>query len=746
MFKIKLSRYIAIMLIVLPVQLAAQPAKLIVKDKTTNLPLENVIFISNDAKGYSNQQGEITINYNENENLTLSHLSYGTLVFNNKDLLNAIRNGFIQMEYSSPIMLNPVSVYALKEKNPSKAVRLESADWVQHDAGQVLQQIPGFDAVRKSIFGFDPVFRGFKLDQINIISDGALSATAACPNRMDPPTSQIPINQVNEIEVIRGPHCFRYGPSMGATINFKSAAPNFSDTLKSFGRINTGFESNGKVYRSEGQIGFRTSKSQIGATGSYSKGSDYKDGGGNIIPAKLSRGTVGLNADFQTGLNKILSLSVNRNFARNTDFPTLPMDLISDDTWMIQTRYNVAGKNNWYSNWNTQIYSSFVDHKMSNSLRNPTTVLAKTDAKTINIGGRTEITLRKKQSLIFMGLDGKYENITGNRLRTMLAGPNEGKSFTDFVWQDGQLIRLGTFADLIQQTGKFKLSFSGRVDVVNGKPGEPAESFLTLYPKVDKTDINPSLSAGISRQWTTAWFTGFWIGRGVRSANITERFINSLPIGKDPYEMMGNPTLKPEANNQVDVMISYKTEKSFIELSTFYSIVNQYISSIINADIAPKFGAPGVRQFTNIDNALLYGFELSWYQDLFPKLSNQLKLVYTYGQNKTADTPLPEIVPFSIRYNVEGKLLANKIMPYVNLRHSFAQNRIANDFGEKNTSAFTVVDIGIKMMIFKNLQSLIAIENLFNEEYREHLSRFISPTQPLNSLGRSLAVNISYTF
>ena len=110
---------------------------------------------------------------------------------------------------------------------------MESADWVQHDAGQVLQQIPGFDAVRKSIFGFDPVFRGFKLDQINIISDGALTTTAACPNRMDPPTSQIPINQVYEIEVIKGPHCFRYGPSVGATINFKSAVPVFSDSLKS---------------------------------------------------------------------------------------------------------------------------------------------------------------------------------------------------------------------------------------------------------------------------------------------------------------------------------------------------------------------------------------------------------------------------------------------------------------------------------------------------------------------------------
>jgi iron complex outermembrane receptor protein len=413
---------------------------------------------------------------------------------------------------------------------------------------------------------------------------------------------------------------------------------------------------------------------------------------------------------------------------------------------MVQARYNVDGKDRWYSNWNIQLYSSFVDHMMSNSLRNPTTVLAKTDAKTRNMGGRTEITLRNKQSLIFAGLDGKYENISGNRLRTMLTGPNEGKSFTDMVWQDGQLIHLGTFADLIQQAGKFKLSFSARADVVSGKPGEPAESFLALYPKVNRTDINPNLSAGISRQWTNNWFTGFWIGRGVRSANITERFINSLPIGKDPYEMIGNPNLKPEANNQADIMISYKNKNSYFEFSTYYSLVNQYISSFINTEIAPKFGAPGVRQYTNINSAYLYGFELSWHKDWLPQLSNQVRIVYTYGQNKTADSPLPEICPLSFRYNIEGRLMHNKIIPYMNLRYSFAQNRIANDFGEKNTPAFAVADIGLRALIIKNLQTLIAVDNIFNKEYREHLSRFIAPTIPLNSVGRSLVINVSYSF
>jgi iron complex outermembrane receptor protein len=422
------------------------------------------------------------------------------------------------------------------------------------------------------------------------------------------------------------------------------------------------------------------------------------------------------------------------------------MDLLEDDTWMLQARYKVDKANNWYSSWNSQIYSSFVDHRMNNSLRNPTSVLAETKANTKNIGGRSEVTIRNKQSLIYLGFDGKFENITGNRERTMLMGPNEGKTMTDSVWQDGQLMHGGIFADLLRQTGKYKLSISGRLDLVSADAGSPSKSFLQLYPKISSTDLNTSFSAGISRQWSSDWFTGIWFGRGVRSANITERYINSLPVGKDPYEMIGNPTIKPEANNQIDLILSYKRANTKLELSTYYSVVDHYISSFINTDMSPKFGAPGVRQFTNIKAANLYGFEFIWFQLWMPQFNNQLRIVYINGQNSSTHTPLAEISPMTISYRVEGNFLNNRFVPYFEIRHSLKQNRIALDFGEIATDAFTVSDLGIRMIALKSLLISVGVNNIFDKEYREHLSRFISPSQPLFSVGRSLITNISFSF
>jgi iron complex outermembrane recepter protein len=348
----------------------AQEKTIIIKDSTSQEAIQQVSFSYNGHKGKGNKLGQISFHYREGSSLVLSHISYNELFLSGRELEQAIQTGVIFLQPAVEQILSPVSVYALKGKKPQKSVRLENGDWVQHDAGQVLQQIPGFSAVRKSgAFGFDPVYRGFKQEQLNILNDGALNSIAACPNRMDPPTSQVMINQVQQVEILRGPHSFRYGPAMGAIINFKSAEPEFRDTTSYFGRINTGFETNGEVYRTEGMAGMRNQKLQISASGSYSKGHEYKDGDGTTIPAGFSRGAAGLNAALKLPKNQALQLTASRNFARKTAFPTLMMDLLSDDTWMLQASYKISPQMKWYKNWHVQLYTSAVDHSMGNKMR-----------------------------------------------------------------------------------------------------------------------------------------------------------------------------------------------------------------------------------------------------------------------------------------------------------------------------------------------------------------------------------------
>lgn len=651
--------------------------------------------------------------------------------------------------------LAPVSVYAVKGKTPQKNYQLKSADWIQHDATQVLTQIAGFNAIRKSgNFGFDPVFRGFKWEQLNLVTDGVVGAHQACPNRMDPPSSQVMINQIKEIELLKGPHNFRYGPSTGAVINFKMNDPVFSDKTMVNGRIGAGYETNGTNRRTEAYVNMSARKFQTAAALSYSAGDDYKDGSGTLLPGVFNRTALNLSAAYLLKPGKIASVNITRNFTRNTSFPTLMMDLLSDDTWMIQAKYQVSAQHKWYSQWNTQVYTSLVDHQMGNGLRPASaTMLSHVYANTETSGGRTEITIRRPTTVWYVGADMKYEYANGTRSRKMLTGMMAGKTFYDTLWQQGSILRTGAFVHTEKKMGLYQLTVSGRMDWVHAKPNQPAaktiaaNSALNSNSALISNDLNASISAGISRYFNQNWQASFWIGRGVRSASITEKFINYLPVGLDAYEVVGNPHLKPEANTQIDFLVRFKTEYTQIQFNAYNAFMHNYISTVVEPSLRPALAtSPGVRKFINVKDATIMGFELSWNQQLAKQLNQDISMAYVRGQNNVLNQPLPEINPFEIKYKLAADLQQGKWQPYLSIRHSFAQNRVSAAFNERTTSGFTVTDLGLKWKPVTKIQLTAVAQNVFNITYREHLSRFINNNLPLNAPGRNFVFMVAYTF
>ena len=69
----------------------------------------------------------------------------------------------------------------------SKQIKVSSTQLLDHDAGNFLKNLPEISGIKKAgNFGTDPVLRGFKYEQLNIVTDGAVNAINACPSRMDP--------------------------------------------------------------------------------------------------------------------------------------------------------------------------------------------------------------------------------------------------------------------------------------------------------------------------------------------------------------------------------------------------------------------------------------------------------------------------------------------------------------------------------------------------------------------------------
>ena len=181
--------------------------------------------------------------------------------------------------------LYPVTVIAIKSnQKPDEKINIDYQDRMEHDGAAILNQIPAINSIKKSgSYGFDPVFRGFKCDQLNIVMNGAQSATAACPNRMDPPTSQMAPNMMNRIEILKGPYALRYGVGVSGTINFIPSKIRFTDKKDVYGRFSSEYQSNRNILRSEGQIGLSGNNYNLGFFGAWSQGNDYKTGDGQTV-------------------------------------------------------------------------------------------------------------------------------------------------------------------------------------------------------------------------------------------------------------------------------------------------------------------------------------------------------------------------------------------------------------------------------------------------------------------------------
>jgi iron complex outermembrane receptor protein len=483
--------------------------------------------------------------------------------------------------------------------------------------------------------------------------------------------------------------------------------------------------------------------------GSWSQGNDYLSGDGTTIPSNFLRESFGFDAGLKINSLNQVRITTTYNRARNSDFPSLPMDLISDDTWLFNAKHEYRPTSGSLTKLSTNVYASLVDHIMSNELKSldPRMVNAITEAQTFNLGGRTEALWNVPNGLLYTGADLRMDGAEGIREREFLMGPNAGRVFLDNVWQTSQITKTAFFAEYQLGQGNWQWVLATRLEANQATSNEPADQFTGLYESSNSFQFNPSVSLGSIYRLNSEMAISGWLGRAQRSGGLTEKFINFFPVGLDPYELVGNPELKPEVNNQLDLGWQWKSGGNGINIDVYASWLQNYISGAINPDIQPRLPAsPGVRQFTNIGEAFKTGFEIQWAQQLWEGINQRGSVAYTYGQDVEKDQPLPEIAPLDARYQIFAGFLNNKLQPEISFRYVMDQDRVSLEYGEKSTPSFAILDIRASWQVISNLKITAGINNLLDQNYYEHLSRSINSETPIYAPGRSFVVSFNVVF
>jgi len=730
-------------------------------DAQTGEKIAGAVIFYNQKYAISDEKGMFSLELNQLQevDLSINHIGYES--FEKTFQIDQLMNDPVISLKSSLFLLEEVLVSGNRRPTVSQS-RIDRETVMRSDPkniGDIFKDKAGFGLIKRGGYAMDPVFRAFKYEQLNLIYDGGVYMSNACPNRMDPASVQISPAEIDRIELVKGPFSVRYGQTMGGLINIITNQPRSVEELEIHGEIEGGYEVNGNGITGRGAISAAGRKMDLSLQGGAIVFDDYQNGDGEVIPSSFQSYNYAAKYGLNLTPNQRLQISWRQSFGKDIKHASLPMDAPKDNSSVISVDYGARNLGKKLISLNAKGYYSYIDHLMTNEDRpNFMMVDARAPVTSTTYGGRLELGLQASpQFLIYVGTDLRTVGKDGVRnriVKVMNGNPlDPPRAFTDLIWQDSWLYDIGVFAESnILYNEYWDFQVGARLDYVRSGSNNPAPDFESLYGEITpQSEVNFSLNGSINRYFGQNGLIQISLGRGQRAASLLERYINHFNVGMDAYEYVGNPNLKSEVNNQVDFTVKDIHRKLYWRANVFYSYFQDYISAVVDEELPRKF-MPGTepiyaKRFVNIDKSWQTGFDAEIGYNFTKSLSANVGAYYTYAQNIDFDEPLPEIPPFTGLATIKF----DKVKYWIEFKGRFVarQDRVSASFNESETPGFNVFDLMAGYIPIQNLNVNLAIRNIFNVNYYEHLSRPFK-NQSENSMlfepGRSVRIGLRYRF
>lgn len=633
------------------------------------------------------------------------------------------------------------------------------------NVADLFNDINGFSVIKRGNYAIDPSFRASQYEQLNIQYDGGTKAMHACPNRMDPITTHIIPEEISKIEIIKGPYTVRYGATFAGVVNLVTQKPDYED-YGLHGKVSTGYESNGGSLVTMGQLQYMQEKYDIVTNAGYRDFGNYKDGNNVEIPSSFRSTDYGIKLGYNFTKNQRLQGHWRQSFGRDVLHAALPMDTEFDNSSILSLDYKISDLGKIAKSFTAKAYYSYVDHLMHNTNR-PSFIKmeAESAVNATTSGGKLELMWQPLDKVIlFSGFDAMQVARDGKRTRlvkimngNLLPMP---MTFIDKVWQDSYINDYGVFTELKWSLNKTTNVTAGiRYDMVISDIKDPAVDFEAMYDLEKRTENNISGTISLKKQVANNFLLEFAYGRGVRSANMIERYINHFTVGQDPYEYIGNPNLDAEVNNQIELgfkgyeVLKNGFNKFSYSTSFYYSKYDNYIVGIVdeslNRKFNPKLEPIHPKVFRNIDNAYKTGFETMAKLDFLNDYYFKVEMAYVYTKNQDLNESLPLTPPFTTKL----VLGFDKEKYWFNAQYNLVskQENISESYGETETEGYQTLDLRLGVKPFKNVMLGVAALNVFDIAYNNHLNfSFINQANfgrtPITEPGRNISAFLQYKF
>ncbi|HNZ97366.1 MAG TPA: TonB-dependent receptor, partial [Thermoanaerobaculia bacterium] len=277
-------------------------------------------------------------------------------------------------------------------------------------------------------------------------------------------------------------------------------------------------------------------------------------------------------------------------------------------------------------------------------------------------------------------------------------------------------------------TPALRLRAGARVESAAGS-ADPALADTALYLAYHGTtatshrDTYASGHLGLVWQPVPAWELSATLGRAVRPPGPEERYFALRRMGTD---WVGDPGLDPAVNHQLELGLRFQRDRIAGNLDAWYSEVDGYITVVEVARQQPVPGVmnPRARSWANQD-VRMWGAEASVTLDLGAGLALAATGSFTRGERDLdrargiVDRDLAEMPAASGRLTLRWERAA--WLAEAEGVAAARQERVDASLLEEATPGWAVANLrggwqGARFSV------LAGVENLFDRQYREHLS------------------------
>jgi len=665
----------------LPILLFANNVEGIVQDDNNNEPLAyvNIFFEGTEIGTTTNEDGYFVLG---NVPFTKGTLNASMIGYEPKSIsVNIPSENIIRInlektliEMSSIVITGTRTERYLKDVPVTtqvlKGAKLRESGPM--DVSNILNELTGVSIVENQ-FGTGAELSGFDADHILVLVDG-MELVGRTNGQLD--ISQIPTDQIERIEVVKGASSALYGSdAMGGIINIITKEPqkNFGFSaggdVGSYGRYNGNITFTGGLGNWKSKLfvnARRYGGNELSNSSLWENGSSYNKYNGGL---RLE------NSDIIGGIIRF----DNKVFIESQKVNTENLFEDVTDNLRISNRLEYEG-NRENIKYKTGLEYSYSDHLYEQYFL-PTDFKRSSDT-TIDDLFKTDVTFEFNGNIHKLngGLGYEGESIQSDRI---IPNTKYSKIFFGFVQDEWNI-----YNKLILLTGIRADNHSIYGDYYSPK-------FSLMYKPEPISRVRLSY------------------GRGFKAPTFKELFLDYqvLQIG---YRILGNPNLEPEISNSINFDIErWRTNRYHARVNFFYNEIQNLIDYV-----SIGFDETGQHnwQTDNIHKARTQGFDVDLTYFFTPKI--EFAIGYSYLDTWDVDNESP----INLKAKHKGSSKLRLQFPYdisYNLRAQFVGERYYGEesvtdggFQENWIDEYFLLHTNINIPIYKNIELHAGINNI----------------------------------